>query len=272
MNKLITALATPYLDGSIDKLSYEKLIRFQIERGVDALLAVGTTAEAQLLDECEKKLLIRIAKAMAGNVPVYVGVEGRSTRDAVRDAEKAQKYGADGILVAPPSFCKCTAEGYRMHVEQILNAVSVPLILYNAPSRCGYTLDANVLKDLSDKVSFVKDAGGNLEYTEKVAQSMRVLCGNDGMLPQFLEKGAIGVISVVSNVAPQLTRTVLEGGNAERFCKLADLTMKEISPIPIKYMLYKKGIFRSAEMRLPLTEASQATKNAIDEIWNEDID
>ena len=272
MNRLITALATPYLDGKIDKLSYEKLIQLQIEHGVDALLAVGTTAEAQLLDDCEKKLLINIAKGMAGNTPVYVGVEGRSTSDAERDAEKAQKYGADGILVAPPSFCKCTPEGYRLHVEHILKAVSVPLILYNAPSRCGYTLDADILKDLSDRVHVLKDAGSDLDYTAKVGESIDVLCGNDGMLPQFLEKGACGVISVVSNIAPRLTRGVLEGGDAEMFTRLAHLTMREVSPIPVKYMLYKKGIFKSFEMRLPLTAASQLTKNAVDEIWNENID
>lgn len=272
MNKLITALATPYLDGKIDKLSYEKLISFQLEHGVDALLAVGTTAETQLLDDCEKKLLISIAKAMAGDVAVYVGVEGRSTREAVRDAEKAQKYGADAILVAPPSFCKCTPEGYRLHVEEILKCVSVPLILYNAPSRCGYTLDAEIIKDLSDRVHFVKDAGSDLDYTANIAQNVSVLCGNDGMLTQFLEKGAMGVISVVSNVAPRLTRGALEGGDDYLFTKLANLTMREVSPIPVKYMLYKKGIFRSYEMRLPLTAANDETKRAIDAIWNENID
>ena len=272
MNKLITALATPYFDGKIDKLSYEKLIAYQIESGVDALLAVGTTAEAQLLDECEKKLLVNVAKAMCGDVPLYVGIEGRSTRDAVIDAEKAQKYGADGILIAPPSFCKCTSEGYRLHVEEILKHVSVPLILYNAPSRCGYVLDTEVIKDLSDRARYVKDAGSDLNYTAVIAQNVSVLCGNDGMLAQFLTNGAMGVISVVSNVAPQLTRGVLEGGDDCLFRKLADLTMREVSPIPVKYMLYKKGIFSSYEMRLPLTNASESTKKAIDAIWNENID
>ena len=272
MNKLITALATPYVDGKIDKLSYERLLAFQLEHGVDALLAVGTTAEAQLLDECEKKLLITIAKAMAGNVPLYVGIEGRSTRDAVRDAENAQKYGADGILVAPPSFCKCTTEGYRLHVEELLKHVSVPLILYNAPSRCGYTLDAEIVKSLSDRVHYVKDAGSDLDYTANISQNMEVWCGNDGMLAQFLEVGSTGVISVVSNVAPRLTRGVLEGGDDCLFTKLANLTMREVSPVPIKYMLYKKGIFISPEMRLPLTEAKETTKRAIDAIWNENID
>lgn len=270
-NKLITALATPYVDGKIDKLSYEKLIEYQIEGGVDVLLAVGTTAEAQLLDECEKKLLVKIAKGLAGKTPVWVGIEGRSTRDAVRDAKNAEKYGADGILVTPPSFCKCTPEGYRMHVEEILKSVSVPLILYNAPSRCGYTLDVEAIKALSDRVHFVKDAGSDLDYTEKIVKNVEILCGNDKMLPNFLEKRACGVISVVSNVAPRLTRQVLDGGDAETFCQLADLTMREVSPIPVKYMLYKMGIFSSYEMRLPLTKANCATIDAIDAIWTENI-
>ena len=269
MNKLITALATPYIDGQIDKLSYEKLIAYQIESGVDALLAVGTTAEAQLLDECEKKLLITVAKGMMDKIPLYVGIEGKSTREAVKEAEKAQKYGADGILVVPPSFCKCTAEGYRLHIEEILKTVSVPLILYNAPSRCGYALDANIVKDLSDRVHFVKDAGKDLNYTANLAQNVHTVCGNDEMLKQFLCNGAVGVISVTSNIAPLLTRNVLEGGDDRLFTKLAKLTMQEVNPIPVKYMLYKKGIFSSYELRLPLTAASEATRKAIDAIWNE---
>ena len=271
MNKLITALATPYIDGKIDKLSYEKLVAYQIESGVDVILAVGTTAEAQLLDECEKKLLITVAKGMAEKTPVYVGIEGKSTREAVKEAEIAQKYGADAILVAPPSFCKCTSEGYRLHIEEILKTVSVPLILYNAPSRCGYPLDADIVKNLSDRVHFVKDAGNDLNYTTDLAQNVHMLCGNDEMLPQFLEVGACGVISVVSNVAPRLTRGVLEGGDDCLFTKLARLTMHEVNPIPIKYMLYKKGIFASFETRLPLTPASEATRRAIDAIWHGNI-
>lgn len=272
MNKLITALATPYLDGVIDKLSYEKLINYQLEHGADALLAVGTTAEAQLLDEGEKKLLIKIAKGMAGSTPVYVGIEGHCTREAVRQAEKVQQYGADGILVAPPSFCKCTPEGFRLHVEEILKVTSVPLILYNAPSRCGYTLDLDVVGGLAERVTMLKDAGSDLNYAENVSKCMNLLCGNDGLLPQFLQKGAVGVISVVSNVAPLLTRKTLCGGDSKTFLRLAQLTMCEVSPIPIKYMLYKKGIFSSYEMRLPLTAASKSTKAAIDEIWKDEIE
>lgn len=270
-NVLITALATPYKDGKIDKLSYERLVNYQIQQGVDALLAIGTTAEAQLLNNCEKRLLLSIAKYVACDTPVYAGIEGRSTADAVKEAETMQKFGANGLLVAPPAFVKCTPLGYLRHVEQILQVVSVPLILYNAPTRCGYVLDGDVVEQLSDRVRYLKDAGSDLHYTERLAQNMTVWCGNDQLLPQFVEHGATGVISVTSNVAPQLTRCVLDGQQSKLFADLSALTMAEVSPICIKYMLYKKGIFDSYEMRLPLTEASAESRNKIDEIWSEEI-
>lgn len=270
-NVLITALATPYNDGKIDKLSYERLVDYQIRQGIDCLLTVGTTAEAQLLDTCEKRLLVSIAKTIANDTPVYAGIEGRSTRDAVKEAETMQKLGADGLLVAPPAFVKCTTLGYLLHVEQILKAVSIPLILYNAPTRCGYVLDREVIEQLSDKVRHLKDAGSDLSYTEKLSQKMTVWCGNDQLLPQFVERGATGVVSVTSNVAPKLTRRVLNGEQSDLFVSLSKLTMAEVSPICIKYMLYKKGIFDSYEMRLPLTDASALSRSKIDEIWSENI-
>lgn len=273
MNKLITALATPYRDGKIDAYSYERLVSYQIANGVDALLAVGTTAEAQLLDKCEKKLLVKLAKGIAGNIPVFVGIEGRSTREAVAEAEAAEKTGADGILVAPPTFVKCTPQGYLLHIKQILNAVSVPLMLYNAPSRCNYVLDRATVEILAESIPYLKDAGTDLDYTAALSSKITVLSGNDGLLPEFLQRGAAGVVSVVSNVAPRLTRKVLNGyENAyQLFRELARLSMLEVSPIAIKYMLFKKRIFNSYEMRLPLTAASIETQREIDNIWHDEI-
>ena len=279
MNKLITALATPYKNGEIDTYSYEKLVAFQIENGVDALLALGTTAESQLLDFCEKKLLVKITKSIAGKTPVYIGIEGRSTREAVLDATVAAEWSADGLLIAPPAFVKCTPEGYLRHVQDIHKAVKIPLMLYNAPSRCNYTLDKDIVKELSTEVEYLKDAGGDLDYTATLSQYVKIMCGNDFLLPHMLKCGAVGVVSVVSNVAPKLTRKILYGQNHqyatqqeyEIFAELAKLSMLEISPIAIKYMLYKKGIFDSYEMRLPLTPAREKTRKLIDDMWDENI-
>ena len=240
----------------------------------------------------KKKLLVKIAKKMAGNTPVFVGIDGRGTYEAVLNATVAEEWGADGLLVAPPSFVKCTPEGYLQHVEAISQAVKVPLMLYNAPSRCNYVLNKDIVKQLAKVATYLKDAGSDLDYTAALSTHLKVLCGNDFLLPHMLNSGAVGVVSVVSNVAPKLTKYVLNG-NGQHHCQqsdknsnqvnnfdesvtlfrtLAQLSMLEVSPISIKYMLYKKGIFNSYEMRLPLTPAQEETKNQIDKLWEDNID
>ena len=279
MKTLMTALATPYKNGKIDNSSYEKLVTYQLDSGVDALLAVGTTAEALLLQKNEKRELIQITKRLATNTPVWVGVGGHSTIETIREATFAEDWGASGILIAPPSFVKCTPQGYLQYINEILKTVSVPVMLYNAPSRCNYTLDKDVVAELSKRVRYLKDAGKDLHYTATLSAKLKVLCGNDLLLPDMLEIGASGVVSVVSNVAPYLTRSVLKGKlkhscyeqDLDLFTKLAELSMLEVSPIAIKYMLYRKGIFASYNMRLPLTRASDQTQRKINKIWNEQI-
>ena len=275
MNTLITALATPYKNGKIDTASYERLVNYQLQNGVNALLAVGTTAEAQLLQKQEKKQLITITKRLAKRTPVWVGINASSTVDAIKEAIFAENAGANGLLIAPPAFVKCTPEGYLLHIQNILKAVSVPVMLYNAPSRCNYTLDKDVVIELSKRVRYLKDAGKDLNYTAALSSKLKVLCGNDALLPEMLEKGAKGVVSVVSNVAPLLTRRVLDEEvdasqeDYKQFALLSKLSMLEVSPIAIKYMLYKKGIFDSYNMRLPLTRASEETQRKIDKIWKD---
>lgn len=272
MNQLMTALATPYVDGKIDLNSYERLVSYQLERGVDSLLAIGTTAEAQLLSHCEKKLLVAVAKGLAGKASLFVGIEGRSTADAVKDAVDAKNWGATGLLITPPAFCKCTDEGYMQHIRAIASEVDIPLMLYNAPSRCGYTLDEDIVAELSDVAPYVKDAGSDMMYTSTVAKSSKVLCGNELVLSQSLQNGAIGCVSVVSNVAPMLTKRALDGEISPLYEQLAKLSMLEVNPIAIKYMLYKKRLFTSYEVRLPLTKANEQTRKLIDETWSDSIE
>ena len=266
---LITALATPFKEGKIDSRSYEKLISRQ-KNSVDGLLAVGTTAEALLLDDCEKKLLITLAKGVAPQLPLWVGVENADTKEATKDAVTAEKLGANGILLAPPAFVKCTPKGYLLHAKQIAEAVDIPVMLYNAPSRCGYVLDRRIVEKLSESGRYLlKDAGGNLQFTEALSAKMTVLCGNDGLLSEMLARGAKGCVSVVSNVAPELTRKIISGASEEDsalFGLLAKLTMLEVNPVAVKYMLYKKGIFDAYDVRLPLTKACGATRKQIDAI------
>jgi len=269
---LITALATPYKNGKIDGYGYEKLISYQTQNGADALLVASTTGESTLLTDCEKKLLFMLAKAVAKNLPLIAGVGGYSTSEAVKSALYAAKLGAKALLIAPPPFSKCTPQGYARHIMAIKKASDIPLILYNVPSRCGYELDLNVLSYLYENgITCVKDAGSDLNYTAALAEKFDVLCGSDELLTKQLNVGAKGVISVVSNVAPNLTKNVLKGEDDAYFVKLAKASMTEVSPVAVKYMLYKKGIFENFEMRLPLTEAAEETQKIIDESWNEEL-
>ena len=269
--KLITALATPFENGKIHLESYNRLLATQ--RDADELLVVGTTAEGALLSNTEKRLLIETAKT-AQTKKVWVGIGG-ATAEAVKEAKQAKKCGADGLLISPPSFYKCTETGYVRHVAEILDATSLPIMLYNAPSRCGYTIWQNAMETLAKMgVEYIKDAGSEPTYAAKTP--LTTYCGNEEKLQEFANSGAKGVVSVVSNAMPTLVKQAgeyaessqwqQEGANAyEVFLKLARLAFCEINPIPIKYILYRLGIFSTYEMRLPLTPASEKTRAKIDE-------
>lgn len=268
---LITALATPFKKGKIDVYCYEKAVFRQVESGVDALLALGTTAEALLLDECEKKLLVRLTKGVAPQLPLWVGIEDSDTRKAVKSAETAEKLGADVLLVAPPAFVKCTPLGYVKHIRAIIAATSLPVAIYDAPTRCGYNLNAKAVEKLLPEIKYIKDADKQMRLTKLFGKSASVLCGNDENLFAALNNGAVGAVSVVSNVAPQLTKKALDGDEIarEKFNTLSRLAMAEINPVAIKYMLYKKGVFTDCDVRLPLTKASAKTRKLIDVNWEQ---
>lgn len=267
---VITALATPFAGGKIDVNGYVKLCKYQQENGADALLALGTTAEAQLLSRCERKLLLTLAKSTV-NLPIIAGIEEPSTMQACRDAEQYAILGANALMIAPPSFCKCTPSGYVKHVEAIRLASKLPVVLYNIPARAGYNLDAKSVKRLAERgiVEYVKDSSVRTDFAQKIAPYCKVLCGSDERLAQYLDAGAPGVVSVVSNVEPNTTKAAVNGNldAKKRFDLLASLATNEINPIAVKYMLYKAGIFGGYDVRLPLTKASVKTRRAIDEAW-----
>lgn len=267
---VITALATPYANGKIDVNSYVKLCNYQSENGADALLALGTTAEAQLLSRCERKLLLTLARKTT-SLPLLAGIEEPSTLQACKDAELYALLGANALMIAPPPFCKCTPVGYYKHVEAIKRASGLPTVLYNIPARSGYGLDFRAVKRLAENglTEYVKDSCNNTDFAEKISPYCKVLCGSDERLRQYLDAGACGVVSVVSNVEPRLTKQAVNGNEdaKKQFDELARLAMSEINPIAIKYMLYKAGIFSGYEVRLPLSRASGKTRKIIDEYF-----
>lgn len=267
-NLLVTALATPYKRGKLDVASFERLVESQTDGSVDRLLLFGTTGEKAFLTEKEREQCVEICQKVAHVVPFWMGIGGFCVADYVAQARFAEEVGASAILVSPPSFYKCTPLGFCQLLQQIARAVHVPLVLYNAPSRCNYVLPKSVLKKLADlHVVGVKDAGTDTQFAKQIGACTNLLCGNDNLLQSWLQIGTKGVVSVASNVAPRLVRNVLDGQNSKEFALLCKALECQLNPIAIKYLLYKKGVFDRFSMRLPLTPASAKTQKTVDEIW-----
>lgn len=271
MSEIITALATPFVGGKIDVDSFGRLVENQAKHNVDGVLVAGATGEGLLLSACEKKLLVTVAKEIAKNVPVWLNVDGVGTREAIGEVQWANKLSVNGLLISPPAFCKCTPFGYLEHVKNLVRETTLPIMLYNAPGRVGYGLPLDVVQMLSHLGVTIKDAGKDAIYTKNLQKYTTVYCGNEQRATDFVEMGLDKAVSVVSNVAPQLTKDFFDGKLNKKqttyYKKLARLSALEINPVAIKYMLYKAKIFTSAELRLPLTEASARTKATIDEVF-----
>ena len=280
-----TALATPFKHGKIHFADLVKAVELQ-QKHADFVVVLGTTAEPNSLT-CEERKQVISAVKLHCDLPVVVGVSASGTTQAIQQACAAQKLGADGILLSPPSFSKCTPNGYVKHVLKVVETCRLPTILYNAPLRAGYPIDKNIVHVLAEKgVKFVKDAANETSLTNSATKfGASCFCGNDGLYDEFLTDGACGTISVVANVAPLLVKAVgaivtnklgkdknllnVDKQLLTVYNKLARLSVLEINPIVIKYLLYKAGIFDSYEMRLPLTKACRNTRKQIDELWEE---
>lgn len=271
MSEIITALATPFVGGKIDVDSFGRLVENQVKSNVNGILVAGATGEGMLLSACEKKLLVTVAKEIAKDVPVWFNVDGIGTREAISEVQWANKLGVSGLLISPPSFCKCTPSGYLEHVKNLVRETTLPIMLYNAPSRVGYSLPLDVVQMLSHLGVTAKDAGKDAIYTKNLQKFVTVYCGNEQRATDFVGLGVDKAVSVVSNVQPQLTKDFFDGRLTKKqtayYKRLARLSALEINPVAIKYMLYKMHIFTSAELRLPLTEASARTKTLIDEVF-----
>lgn len=285
---LLTALATPYRHGKVHFDSLVRLVELQ-NKYADAVVVLGTTGEPLLLSQEERDNIVVTVK-LHSDLPSVVGLSGASTEQAVLQASRAESLGANALLVPPPSFCKCTPNGYVKHILRIADACDIPLILYNVPSRAAYEITPSIVHTLAERgVNLVKDASanGNLVGIDGVF----ALSGSDENLAAHLRKGAKGVISVCGNAFPALTRQYMmrhmssptTNGETKQcttdiaqtdnaFETLAKLCMQEVSPIAVKYLLYKTGIFTSCDVRLPLTAANKQTRNAIDKFLEEFAD
>ena len=270
----IVALVTPMTDsGDVDWRAFERLIDFHIENGTAALGLVGTTGEASTLSHTEHKEVIRFGVSHAGGrLPIMAGTGSNSTLEAVELTVAAAEAGADCALLVTPYYNRPTQEGLFQHFRAVAEAINLPIILYNVPSRTGCDLSDETILRLShvENIVGLKDATGDVARGAALIQSLpegfAVYSGDDGTTCELLEAGAKGCISVTANVAPaqmsELCRLVLSGdidtGRVvdTRLQPLHRALFLEPNPIPVKYALGYMGLI-DPTMRLPLVPLSE---------------
>ncbi|MGA0092811.1 MAG: 4-hydroxy-tetrahydrodipicolinate synthase [Chthoniobacterales bacterium] len=275
-----TALVTPFRGGRVDSDGFRQLIEAQIAGGVDGIVPVGTTGESPTLSHDEHREVIKAAvEIAAGRVKVVGGTGSNSTEEAIGLTQDAEKAGADGALIVAPYYNKPSPEGLYRHFRAIAEATKLPIILYSIPGRCGIEIGvpvvARLAKDCPNIVA-IKEAGGTVERVSQLRQAVpgafEIISGDDSLTLPFISVGAVGVISVASNVAPgpvsALVRAARDGQMAQaeqlhrQLYPLFKNLFVESNPSPAKYALsLTMGL--SPELRLPLVEMSDENRQLI---------
>ena len=271
-----TALITPMNEKGIDYEKFGKLIDWQIEEGINALVICGTTGESSTLGDDEHRDAITFAvKRAAGRVPIIAGTGSNDTAYALDLTRCACDSGADAALVVTPYYNKATQKGLIQMYTQIADKSDIPLILYNVPSRTGVNIEPSTYAALADHPNIVaiKEANGNIgkivETMSLVDGKLDLYSGNDDQIVPLMALGAKGVISVLSNVAPRQTLEICDRffagdikGSAScqyRLHPLIDALFSEVNPIPVKAAMNAMG-FCDPYIRLPLTEMDEVKK------------
>lgn len=275
------AIITPmHADGSIDYEEMGRIIDDQIENGTDAIVVCGTTGESPTMTDEEHTACIRYAvKKTAGRVPVIAGTGSNDTKYAVWLSRQAQADGADALLLVTPYYNKTSQAGLIAHYTAIADAVDLPCILYNVPSRTGCNLTAASLKQLAKhpNINAVKEASGNISQVAEIAaacgEELNIYSGNDDQIVPLLALGGKGVISVLSNVAPRYTHDLcakwFAGDTAGSLAmQLAALPLckalfADVNPIPVKWAMNRLG-WHAGACRLPLVDPNEAVQAQLD--------
>ena len=279
-----TALVTPFRDGGIDYPALEALIDRQIRAGVETLVVAGTTGEAATLTDGERRELFKTAREMTrGRAKLILGTGSADTRRAIEYTRLAERVGADGALVVTPYYNKGTSEGMYLHFKSIAAATDMPIILYNVPSRTGVSLEVSTLTRLMKlpNVLGLKEAaesGARLAEVSRLTGELPLYAGSDALTYTVLSLGGVGVISVVSNIYPEVMVELCKEfftGNRKRALEIqhgvADVISAlflETNPAPVKYAMAKKGLC-SSEMRLPMWLPTERCQRQIDRVIDE---
>lgn len=265
------AIVTPFTsDNQVDYEKLGELIDFQVENGTDCIIICGTTGESSTLTHEEHIECIRYAvEKTAGRIPVVAGTGSNCTETAVYLSQEAEKAGADGLLLVTPYYNKATQNGLIKHFTTIAKAVKLPIILYNVPSRTGCNIlpeTAVALAKNVENIVGIKEATGNISQIARLAAladgAIDIYSGNDDQIVPILSLGGVGVISVLSNIAPRQTHDIVAeylAGNVKESAKLqlkaiplVEALFCEVNPIPVKAALNIMG-FQVGDLRGPLT-------------------
>ena len=275
-----TALITPFTrSGEVDEPALRRLVKRQIQEGIDVLVPCGTTGEAVTLTDDEQKRVVQVTLEEAGGrVPVLAGASSNDTRVAVEKAKAMAALGADGILSVGPYYNKPTGEGFFRHFNAVADAVTVPVVVYNVPGRTGSNIDNKTMLRLAQhrNIRAVKEASGSLaqimELLRDRPEGFQVLSGDDAFTLAVMVHGGEGIISVCANQVPgpmhQLCAAAARGDFAsaraihDRLLKLMNLNFVESNPIPVKASLALMGLCEEV-YRLPMVPPTEATRELL---------
>ncbi len=264
------AIITPYTEDGINFDELGRIIDDQIKNHTDAIIITGTTGESATMSDAEHRAAIKFAvDHVKGRVPVIAGTGSNETSYAVELSQYAESVGADALLVVTPYYNKCTQKGLIAHYTAIADAVNIPIILYDVPSRTGVAIATSTYVELAKhpNIVAVKEANGDLSKILRlraaVGDDLVIYSGNDDQIVPILSLGGQGVISVLSNVAPQQTHDMCQAffdGDTKKaekmqveYADLIDALFCEVNPIPVKVAMRKLG-YAAGPLRMPLSE------------------
>ena len=274
-----TAIVTPFTENGINFSEFKKLLEFQIKEGVNAIIVCGTTGESSTMTLEEKKQTIKFAvDTVRKRIPVIAGTGGNCTKSVIELSKYSEEIGVDGLLIVTPYYNKTTQQGLITHYKAIAESVSLPIILYNVPSRTGVNIEPKTCFELSkvDNIVAIKEASGNISQVAQISNlcgdNLYIYSGNDDQIVPICSLGGIGVISVLSNIKPKFVHDMVYdflNGNIDNARKmqlnvlpLINSLFSEVNPIPVKYALNELG-FNFGVPRLPLVEFSDNNKNIL---------
>ena len=274
----MVALITPFRDGEVDFKTLDDILSFQLDNGIDAIVPVGTTGESPTLSHEEHRRVIeRVVRTVAGQVPVIAGAGSNSTAEAIELTAFSKKVGADATLQVCPYYNKPTQEGFYQHFKAIAEEVDLPIVLYNIPSRCGAGMTPETIARLAavENIVGIKEATGSLDQASEIALrcDLTIISGDDSLTLPICSIGGKGVISVVANIVPAdvkaMTDLILEGDfvsarkwHSKLFTLSKNMLGLATNPIPIKAAMAMLNM-ASEELRLPMTPLEDSKKTTL---------